>query len=89
MLHHFAFALVRHKVLLRASGFADETKFTVTNATKSPVILIREKVNLYMFESVINTRVLEGLRVFAFVNATKNPVESFAVKNFFVFCSKT
>ena len=38
-----------------------------------------------MFESVINTRVLEGLRVFDFVNATKNPVESFAVKTLLCF----
>ena len=30
MPHRFAFALVRHEVLLRASGFADEPKFSVT-----------------------------------------------------------
>jgi hypothetical protein len=30
LLHRFAPTLVRHKVLLRVSGFADETKFTVT-----------------------------------------------------------
>jgi hypothetical protein len=30
MTHRFAFALVRHKVLLRASGFAYEPKISVT-----------------------------------------------------------